>query len=153
MVVHRNARGTFARVTVRLRRRARDAIEQRGIHVPRYDRAALPARILHIGVGGFHRAHMALYADEIAETGDGWGIRGVGLLDADRRIADVLESQDHLYTLIERDSHGSRPRIVASIIDDRLVAGDVAAFALQVARPEIAILSMTITEGGYALDK
>src|SRR5882757_8034295 len=130
-----------------------EAIDRRGIRVPHYDRAALPPRILHIGVGGFHRAHMALYADELAEAGDGWGIRGVGLLDEDRRIASVLESQDHLYTLIERDSDGSRPRIVGSIVDYRLVAGDVSAFAEQVARPEIAILSMTITEGGYSLDK
>jgi mannitol 2-dehydrogenase len=130
-----------------------DAIEQRGIRVPHYDRAALQARILHIGVGGFHRAHMALYADEVAESGDGWGICGIGLLDADRRIAGVLESQDHLYTLIERDSDGSRPRVVGSIVDYRLVAGDVPAFAQQVARPDIAILSMTITEGGYSLAK
>src|ERR1700730_14787165 len=130
-----------------------DAIEHRGMHGPRYDRAALPPRILHIGVGGFHRAHMALYADEVAEAGDGWGICGIGLLEADRRIASVLESQDHLYTLIERDSDGSRPRIVGSIVDYRLVAGDVPAFAQQVARPEIAILSMTITEGGYSLDR
>jgi mannitol 2-dehydrogenase len=67
-------------------------------------------------------------------------------------MASVLESQDHLYTLIERDSNGSRPRIVGSIVDYRLVAGDTAAFARQVARPDIAILSMTITEGGYSLD-
>jgi mannitol 2-dehydrogenase len=130
-----------------------DAIEQRGIRVPRYDRAALPPRILHIGVGGFHRAHMALYTDELAEAGGDWGICGIGLLDADRRIASVLESQDYLYTLIERDSDGSRPRIVGSIVDYRLVAGDVDAFAEQVARPDIAILSMTITEGGYSLAK
>jgi mannitol 2-dehydrogenase len=130
-----------------------ETLEGRGIRVPHYDRSALPPRILHIGVGGFHRAHMALYADEVAEAGDGWGICGIGLLEADRRIASVLESQDHLYTLIERDSDGSRPRIVGSIVDYRLVAGDVSAFAQHVARPEIAILSMTITEGGYSLDK
>jgi mannitol 2-dehydrogenase len=129
------------------------AIEQRGIRVPHYDRAALPPRILHIGVGGFHRAHMALYADEVAEDGAGWGICGIGLLEADHRIADVLASQDYLYTLVERDSDGSRPRVVGSIVDYRLVAGDVSAFAQQVARPEIAILSLTITEGGYSLDK
>src|ERR1700704_1877976 len=128
-----------------------ETLEGRGIRVPHYDRSALPPRILHIGVGGFHRAHMALYADEVAEAGDGWGICGIGLLEADRRIPSVLESQDHLYTLIERDSDGSRPRIVGSIVDYRLVAGDVAAFAQQVARPDIAILSMTITEGGYSL--
>src|SRR2546430_10677418 len=130
-----------------------DAIEQLGAAVPHYDRAALAPRILHIGVGGFHRAHMALYTDELAEAGGDWGIRGIGLLDADRRIASVLESQDHLYTLIERDSDGSRPRIVGSIVDSRLVTGDATAFAQQVAQPEVAILSLTITEGGYSLDK
>jgi mannitol 2-dehydrogenase len=68
-------------------------------------------------------------------------------------MASVLESQDCLYALIERDSNGSRPRIVGSIVDYRLVAGDVAEFARHVADPEIAILSMTITEGGYSLDE
>jgi mannitol 2-dehydrogenase len=145
--------GTFIDVALRLATSQLEAIERRGIPVPHYDRAALIPRILHIGVGGFHRAHMALYVDELAETGEGWGIRGIGLLDADRQIASVLESQDHLYTLIERDSNGSRPRIVGSIVDYRLVAGEAAAFARQVARPEIAILSMTITEGGYYMDK
>jgi mannitol 2-dehydrogenase len=140
-------------VTLRLSTSNLEAIEGRGIPVPHYDRAALSARILHIGVGGFHRAHLARYVDELAEAGGGWGIRGIGLLDADRRIATVLESQDHLYALIERDSSGSRPRIVGSIVDYRLVAGDVGAFAQQVVRPEVAILSLTITEGGYSLDE
>src|SRR5207253_2275732 len=99
------------------------------------------------------RAHMALYTHELAEAGGDWGIRGIGLLDADRRIAGVLESQDHLYTLVERDSDGSRPRIVGSIVDYVLAADDAEAFARQVADPEVAILSMTITEGGYSLDK
>ena len=131
-------------MTLRLSTSSLEAVERGGIPVPHYDRAALKPRILHIGVGGFHRAHMALYVDELAEAGGGWGIRGIGLLDADRRIASVLESQDHLYTLIERDSNGSRPRIVGSIVDYRLVAEDAAAFAREVARPEIAILSLTI---------
>ncbi len=129
------------------------AIEGRGIPVPRYGRAALSPRILHIGVGGFHRAHLARYVDELAERGGDWGIRGIGLLEVDRRIADVLASQDCLYTLIERDGNGSYPRIVGSIVDYRLVAGDVDAFAQQVAHPDVAILSLTITEGGYSLDK
>ena len=140
-------------MTLRLSTSNLEAIERRGIPVPHYDRAALGPRILHIGVGGFHRAHMALYTHELAEAGGDWGIRGIGLLDADRRIAGVLESQDHLYTLVERDSDGSRPRIVGSIVDYVLAANDAEAFARQVADPEVAILSMTITEGGYSLDK
>jgi mannitol 2-dehydrogenase len=127
------------------------AIRALGVPVPRYDRSALAPRILHVGVGGFHRAHMALYTDDVAVGGSDWGIHGVGLLDGDRRIADVLRAQEHLYTLIERDSAGSRPRIVGSIVDYTLAAGDARAFATRVADPELAVLSLTITEGGYAL--
>jgi mannitol 2-dehydrogenase len=66
-------------------------------------------------------------------------------------MADVLGSQDHLYTVIERDSDGSRPRVIGSIVDFALVAGDQDAFSARVADPEVAILSLTITEGGYSL--
>ena len=54
--------------------------------VPRYDRAALVPRILHLGVGGFHRAHLALYTHELAEAGSDWGIHGLGRLEGDRRM-------------------------------------------------------------------
>jgi mannitol 2-dehydrogenase len=128
-----------------------DEIGELDLPTPRYDRGALVPRILHIGVGGFHRAHMALYTDEVAGGGGNWGIRGAGLLDADRRIADVLLAQDHLYTLIERDSNGSAARVVGSIVDYTLAAGEGNAFAERVADSQLAILSLTITEGGYSL--
>jgi mannitol 2-dehydrogenase len=127
------------------------AIRARGVPVPQYDRSKLVPRIVHVGVGGFHRAHMALYSDDVAAGGSDWGIHGVGLLDGDRRIANVLQGQDHLYTLIERDSDGSRPRVIGSIVDYTLAAGDARTFASHVADPELAILSLTITEGGYSL--
>jgi mannitol 2-dehydrogenase len=138
---------------VRLSTSNLDAIERMGVGVPHYDRRALAPRIVHLGVGGFHRAHMALYTDELAEGGGDWAIRGIGLLEADRRMAEVLSSQDYLYTLIERDSEESSPKIIGSIVDYVLVAGDDPAFAQQIARPDVAILSMTITEGGYSLEK
>src|SRR5437763_2194031 len=127
------------------------AIALLGVAVPRYAREALDARILHVGVGGFHRAHMAVYTDEAADHGGSWGIRGVGLLDADRRMAETLAAQNCLYTVVERDSDGSRPRIVGSIVDFAFTAGDEDAFARNLAAPETAILSLTITEGGYSL--
>jgi mannitol 2-dehydrogenase len=129
-----------------------DAIASRGVPVPGYRRMALRPRILHIGVGGFHRAHMAVYTHETAAGGGTWGIRGAGLLDADLRMAQVLGAQDHLYTVIERDSDGSQARIVGSIVDFAFVAGDADAFNRNVADPDIAILSLTITEGGYSLE-
>jgi mannitol 2-dehydrogenase len=138
-------------VAVRLAERNLGTIEALGVAVPHYDRAALAPRILHLGVGGFHRAHMALYTAELAEAGSDWGIRGVGLLEADRRMADALGGQDHLYTLIERDSSASHPRVIASIVDYALSIGQTGPFAAHLADPELAIFSLTITEGGYSL--
>ena len=138
-------------MAIELAERNLGAIEALGVAVPRYHRAALAARILHLGVGGFHRSHMALYTDELAAAGSDWGIHGVGLLEADRRMAEALRSQDHLYTLVERDSDGSRPRVIGSMVDYALSIGDVDAFAALLADPELAIFSMTITEGGYSL--
>jgi len=138
-------------VTITLAERNLDGIAALGVAVPGYERESLTPRILHVGVGGFHRAHMALYTDDVAASDGGWAIRGVGLLDADRRMADALGRQDCLYTLVERDNEGSRPRVVGSIVDYDLVAGHGSEFSRLVADPGIAILSLTITEGGYSL--
>jgi mannitol 2-dehydrogenase len=110
-------------------------------------------RILHLGVGGFHRAHLALYTHELAEAGGDWGICGLGRLEGDRRMEQVLASQEYLYTLIERDSDGSRPQVVGSIVGYALAVEDAHAFAQRIADPVVAILSMTITEGGYGLER
>jgi mannitol 2-dehydrogenase len=128
------------------------AIASLGVPVPGYRRAALRPRILHVGVGGFHRAHMAVYTDETAAHGGTWGIRGAGILEADGRMAQVLRAQDHLYTVVERDSDRSQPRVVGSIVDFAFVAGNADAFNRHVADPDITILSLTITEGGYSLE-
>jgi len=126
-------------------------IAKRGVATPTYDRRSLTPAILHVGVGGFHRAHMAVYTDEVAAAGGRWGIRGVGLLDADRRMADTLSSQDHLYTVVERDNSGARPRVVGSIVDYAFLAGRADSFAQHVASDQVEILSLTITESGYSL--
>jgi mannitol 2-dehydrogenase len=128
-----------------------ERIGAEGVPVPRYERAALVPRILHLGVGGFHRAHLALYTHELAEAGGDWGIRGLGRLEGDRTMERVLASQDYLYTLIERDSDGSRPQVVGSIVGYALAVDDADAFAQRVADPVVEILSLTITEGGYGL--
>ena len=65
----------------------------------------------------------------------------------------MLASQDYLYTLIERDSEGSRPQVVGSIVDYALAVDDARAFAQRVADPVVEILSLTITEGGYGLER
>ncbi len=125
------------------------AVAARGVPVPTYDRRGLTARILHVGVGGFHRAHLALYTHELATTGSDWGIRGVGVLPDDARMAAALAPQDHLYTLVERGDGEPSPQIIGSIVDYQLAHEQPQRFADLAADPEVAIVSLTITEAGY----
>src|ERR671927_102282 len=85
-----------------------------GVSAPTYDRAALRPGIVHIGVGGFHRAHQAVYLDELARQGEtGWGVVGVGLHS--REIGEVLAAQDRLYTVIERSADGDSATVVGAM--------------------------------------
>jgi mannitol 2-dehydrogenase len=126
-------------------------IAGRGIPVPTYDRARLAPRIVHIGVGGFHRAHFALYAHELASAGCDWGIVGLGLLPHDAEMAAALGGQDHLYTLVEKGNGEPSAEVIGSIIGFvHAPAGRDAAVAELVASPTTSILSLTVTEAGYA---
>jgi mannitol 2-dehydrogenase len=127
-----------------------ERIAARGVPVPTYDRARLAPRIVHVGVGGFHRAHLASYAHELACAGGDWGIVGLGLLEQDAAMAAALRPQDHLYTLIEKGAGRPVPAVIGSIIDYvHAPAGHAAAVAELVASPATSILSLTVTEAGY----
>jgi mannitol 2-dehydrogenase len=119
--------------------------------VPTYDRASLRPAIVHVGVGGFHRAHLAVYVHELASRGSSFGIVGLGLLERDAEMATALRGQDCLYTLIEKNGGEPSAQVIGSIT--RFVhapaAHDDAASEL-IAAPGTAILSLTITESGYA---
>ena len=137
---------------------------------PGYDRSAMTTGIVHIGVGGFHRAHEAAYLDRLmrrrAGSGPGggaaaaaggscleWGICGVGLLPRDARMRDVLATQDHLYTLVLKHPGGLRdPAVIGSIHDYRLAPDDPEAVLALLSAPTTRIVSLTITEGGYNID-
>lgn len=123
------------------------------VSVPDYDRAALRRGIVHIGVGGFHRAHLATYIDELCAMGEtAWAIVGAGLLPGDARMHAALASQDFLYTLISRGAVHTDVSIIGSIVDFVLVADDPTPLVALIADPTTQILSMTITEGGYPVD-
>lgn len=123
-------------------------LRERGLAVPAHDRTRLVPRIVHIGVGGFHRAHLAAYCHDLAAGGGDWGICGIGLLDSDRAMADALGHQDHLYTLTTRHDDTSRTAVVGSIVDYVLADPDTAAATERIARPTTAIVSLTVTEAG-----
>ncbi|GAA4723551.1 mannitol dehydrogenase family protein [Isoptericola chiayiensis] len=120
--------------------------------VPGYDRSRLRAGIVHLGVGGFHRAHQAMYLDALMARGEAldWGICGVGVLPHDARMRDALMAQDGLYTLVLKHPDGTLDgRVVGSVVDFLLAPEDPEAVVEKIASPEIRIVSLTVTEGGY----
>ena len=125
------------------------------IQLPGYDRQKVGQSIMHVGVGGFHRAHQALYTDDLLRQGGDsiWGYCGVGLLTHDARIRDVMRSQDCLYTLVERSLEGDKARIIGSIVNFLFAPDDPQKVIEQMASPQTRIVSLTITEGGYYIDQ
>ena len=82
-----------------------------------------------------------------------WGICGVGVLPADRKMADVMAAQDGLYTLLLENPDGSRDaRVIGSIVDYRYAPDDPEAVIELLAAPTTRIVSLTITEGGYNIE-
>jgi mannitol 2-dehydrogenase len=126
----------------------------RSLPVPTYARGDVRPSIVHLGVGGFHRAHQALFLDELAEHGISmdWGERGVGLLAPDRRMADALIPQDCLYTLVERSAERDTPRVIGSLLDYAFAPAHPGRVLDMLVDPATRIVSLTITEGGYLVD-
>jgi mannitol 2-dehydrogenase len=126
------------------------------VGVPSYDRTAVSPGIVHFGVGGFHRAHQAMYLDQLMNDGRAldWGIVGVGVLPQDRRMYDVLQAQDCLYTLVVKYPDGTlEPRVIGSIVDYLFAPDDPTAVLDRLVDPATRIISLTITEGGYHVNQ
>ena len=122
--------------------------------IPDYDRSRLEVGVVHFGVGGFHRAHQAMYHDRLMNQGQGldWGICGVGVMPLDRRMKEVLDAQDGLYTLIEKHSDGTyEPRVIGAIAGYLFAPDDAEAVIGKMAARSTRIVSLTVTEGGYNL--
>lgn len=122
-----------------------------------YDRSVVTPGIVHLSVGNFHRAHQAWYMDQVLEAAglQDWGIVGVGLIDdaTERLKLEAFPAQDDLYTLTRYAADGSvRHQIIGSIIEYIFAPGDPEAVLRRMASPEIRIVTMTITEGGYNQD-
>ena len=119
---------------------------------PSYNRSKLTTGIVHFGVGGFHRAHQAMYLDRLMNKGEAldWGITGVGVMPSDQRMRDALNGQDGLYTLMVKHPDGHyEAAVIGSIIDILYAPDDPEAVIELMAAPSTRIVSLTITEGGY----
>lgn len=124
------------------------------VALPAYDRAALKPGIVHIGLGNFHRAHMAVYLDDLFGMGldHDWAILGAGVRPGDAAMRTALLAQDCLSTVIELDPSDRRARRVGSMVGFIEVQADNAALIAAMSDPAIRIVSLTVTEGGYYVD-
>lgn len=115
-----------------------------------YDRSLVLPGIVHLGVGAFPRAHVAVYTDDILPADPSWGMIGASLRRPDTRVA--LLPQDFLYTVAIREDAASQTRVVGALLDvidataqrDRLLSAMV--------DPRIRIITLTVTEKGYCHD-
>jgi mannitol-1-phosphate/altronate dehydrogenase len=144
---------------IQLAEKALPEIARRGIAVPRYDRKGLVPRIVHIGLGHFHRAHQAAYLDELLNGGlTDSGIFEVNLVpDPDPAtspsglsLAESSRAEDYLYTLITRGGGGEETvRVIGSITGYLNAAGKRDEVIARLASPLTELISLTITEKGY----
>lgn len=126
-----------------------------GVAAPGYDLSAVTPGIVHIGLGGFHRAHMARYTHDLMETDPAalsWGIVGSGLRASDSALLAALGRQDGLYTLVERDAGGEMRTVIGSIVRTIYASASSAALLDAIAHPATRIVSITVSEHGYHLD-
>ncbi|HXH36047.1 MAG TPA: mannitol dehydrogenase family protein [Plantibacter sp.] len=109
---------------------------------------AAPIRIVHFGLGAFHRAHQAWYTD-VVDTDRAWGIAAI--TGRSPQAAEELAPQDGLFTVVERSAEADEARIVASITE-AVDGADLGRLVELIAAPDTAIVTLTITEAGYRLD-
>ena len=110
-----------------------------------------PVRIVHLGLGAFHRAHQAWYTqranrDAEASGTSGWGI--VAFTGRSPHAASVLAAQDAVYTLIERGPHADTAERIESL-SEVADGGDTARWRAAVSDPAVAVITLTVTEAGY----
>ncbi|NNK17888.1 MAG: mannitol dehydrogenase family protein [Maribacter sp.] len=120
--------------------------------VPNYTRAADKIGIVHIGVGGFHRAHQAFYLHRLKNAGAAseWGICGIGLREGDTKLHHILKKQDFLYTLMVKHPDGKiEPEVIGTLVDFKMGTDRQEQVIARLAAADTKIVSLTITEGGY----
>ncbi|WP_370971518.1 mannitol dehydrogenase family protein [Enterobacter wuhouensis] len=123
------------------------------VQQPRYDRSQLRSRIVHFGFGAFHRAHQALLTDRVLNANGGdWGICEISLFSGDVLMSQ-LRAQDHLFTVLEKGAEGNHSIIVGAVRECLNAKLDsLAAIIEKFCEPQVAIVSLTITEKGYCID-
>jgi fructuronate reductase len=118
---------------------------------PGYDRGAVAPGIVHLGLGAFHRAHMAVMTDAVLGAGArDWGIVAASLRSPETR--DALAPQDGLYAVAVREDEAERLSVVGALRGLHVAPEDPEALLRAMADPRVRIVSLTVTEKGYCGD-
>lgn len=121
------------------------------VTVPPYDRGAVQHGIVHIGIGNFHRAHQAVYIDDVLASGDErWGIIGASLRRDD--VQKALAPQDYLYSVGIKNDAGTSWRIIGALQSVLYAKYQSRQLIDAMASPVTRIISLTVTEKAYCLD-
>ncbi|HCQ66832.1 MAG TPA: mannitol dehydrogenase, partial [Rhodobacteraceae bacterium] len=125
-----------------------------GVLRPEYDRSKLTPGIVHIGLGNFHRAHQSWYLHRLMQQGLAfdWAIVGAGVRPYDAEMRTKMAAQDYLTTLIELDPAATSAEVVGSMIDYVPVEEGNGPLIARMVAPDIRIVALTVTEGGYYID-
>ncbi|WCN79574.1 mannitol dehydrogenase family protein [Micromonospora sp. LH3U1] len=116
------------------------------IRLPAYDPADVRVGIVHLGLGAFHRAHQAVYTDDVLGSDPTWGISAYTQRSA--RVRDQIGPQHGLFTVLERGNRAGPLRVVGSILEAR-APSDGPGAAERIADPTIRLVTLTVTEKGY----
>ena len=119
---------------------------------PTYRQQDLSPGIIHVGVGNFHRAHQSMYMHRLFEMGldHDWAIVGAGVTEYDKLNRERLSSQDWLTTVVELDPEKLSAQITGAMIN--FIDIEAKALIKAMIDPNIRIVSLTVTEGGYFVD-
>lgn len=107
---------------------------------------APPVRLVHLGLGAFHRAHQVWFTQQADPE---WGY--ASFTGRSARMSDLLSSQDSLYTLVTRSGEGDSPEIITTLAEAQ-PADNLARLIELVTDPAVAVITLTVTEAGYHLN-
>lgn len=117
---------------------------------PAFDPSRVDVGIVHLGLGAFHRAHQAVYTDDVLGRDPRWGICGVSLKTP--HATATLAAQDGLYTVLTKDENGASARVIGALRETVFAGADPDALARRIADPRVGVLTLTVTEKGYCHD-
>ena len=117
---------------------------------PAYDPTSVTVGIVHLGLGAFHRAHQAVFTDDVLARDPRWGILGVSMKTP--RSTLLLAEQDGLYSMLVKGNELVSIRVIGALRETAFAGSGAPALVDRIADPRVTCVSLTVTEKGYCHD-